>query len=270
LLTRPPPLSYFSQGLSTVESDHVNKRLNPAKFISYLESINLTASALNLDLTASSSTNSTPNVALAFSGGGYRAMISGGGGLTATDGRASEAVAAGTGRIGGIASYIAGLSGGSWLIGSYLANNNASIPYLASNLWNLSSNLVVPSDGFFGTYVSFSHLSSLRCLPDCDADDRYFCLLYSIGYFTDLVSEVKTKKDEGFATQITGSSCLLLPLNIQNRKLIGSCKTHPRQTTGVSLLEAIFSRLNTALVRTPISPSPTPARFLPRTCLSLS
>lgn len=129
-----PAVPFLIQGISSIESDHVKTRRQPSRFINYLQSINLTASDLNLNLTTDSSTESSPNIGLAFSGGGYRAMISGGGGLTATDGRSTESSYAGTAGIGDIVSYMAGLSGGSWMVGSYLANNNASIPYLAANV----------------------------------------------------------------------------------------------------------------------------------------
>lgn len=149
--------------MSSAESTHVNTRLNPDNFLTYLSGLNLTASDLNLVLNSSSPESDTPNVAMAFSGGGYRAMLSGGGGLYGTDFRnpvssfsssdldrektrgggarhlsppsfplllielynptkrrltslslglfdLQEAVAAGTAGIGGVASYMAGLS----------------------------------------------------------------------------------------------------------------------------------------------------------------
>ena len=107
---RPPPspLPCSNQNISSAESEHVQTRLNPDNFLSYLEGINLTASDLNLNLNSSSPTSSTPNVALAFSGGGYRAMISGGGQLWGTDARNDEAKTAGV-AVGGVASYFAGL-----------------------------------------------------------------------------------------------------------------------------------------------------------------
>lgn len=69
-------------------------------------------------------------------------------------------------------------SGGSWLTGSYYANQGRTIPDLAQNVWNLSSNLIIPDKGFLDT----------------------------TSYFTDLISEVKGKRDLGFATAIVGPS----------------------------------------------------------------
>ena len=59
-----------------------------------------------------------PNIALAFSGGGYRACLNGAGAVQAFDSREPIAKA---GKLGGLlqsSTYIAGLSGGGWLVGS--------------------------------------------------------------------------------------------------------------------------------------------------------
>lgn len=69
-----------------------------------------------------------PNIAIAFSGGGYRAMTNGGGALAAFDSRTPNST--NTGQLGGLlqsATYIAGLSGGGWLVGSIFVNNYTSV-----------------------------------------------------------------------------------------------------------------------------------------------
>ena len=58
---------------------------------------------------------------------------------------------------------------------TYLAFQNTSIPDLVENHWNLSSNLIIPDGGVV---------------------DR-------VAYFTDMLSEVKSKRDVGYETQIT-------------------------------------------------------------------
>lgn len=69
------------------------------------------------------------------------------------------------------------------MVGSYMANQNRTIPDLAQNVWNLSDNLVIPDvSGFLGTTQ----------------------------YFADLVSEVASKGAEGFATQIVSFSLPLI------------------------------------------------------------
>lgn len=65
-----------------------------------------------------------PNFGIAISGGGYRALMNGAGALAAFDDRTDTSTAAG--KLGGIlqaATYLSGLSGGSWLVGSIYIHN---------------------------------------------------------------------------------------------------------------------------------------------------
>ncbi|RKL42815.1 Lysophospholipase [Fusarium oxysporum] len=69
-----------------------------------------------------------PIIAIAASGGGYRALMNGAGFLSAADSRNNE-----SGPISGLlqsSTYLAGLSGGGWLVGSIFANNFSTIPDL--------------------------------------------------------------------------------------------------------------------------------------------
>lgn len=69
-----------------------------------------------------------PNIGLAFSGGGYRALLNGAGAFAAWDARSAESDA--EGNLGGLlqsSTYISGLSGGSWLVGSIYANNFTTV-----------------------------------------------------------------------------------------------------------------------------------------------
>ncbi|KAF2468526.1 uncharacterized protein BDR25DRAFT_290244 [Lindgomyces ingoldianus] len=89
-----------------------------------------------------------PNIAIAFSGGGYRAMTNGGGGLAAFDSRTPNST--NTGQIGGLlqsATYIAGLSGGGWLVGSVYSNNFTSVQSIVNqnnhgDLWQLGNSIL--------------------------------------------------------------------------------------------------------------------------------
>lgn len=87
------------------------------------------------------STN-TVRIGLAFSGGGFRAMLGGAGMLSALD--INTPGSKDQGGLGGLlqaSTYISGLSGGSWLVSSVAMNNWSSIPSLqASNaVWNFAS-----------------------------------------------------------------------------------------------------------------------------------
>lgn len=68
-----------------------------------------------------------PNVGIAASGGGFRAALVGAGVFDAFDGRNATAVSAGTGGILQTASYMTGLSGGSWFVSSMAVNNFPAI-----------------------------------------------------------------------------------------------------------------------------------------------
>jgi lysophospholipase len=96
----------------------------------------------------SSNVTALPNVALAFSGGGYRAMTNGAGVLAAFDSRTQGSTAAG--HIGGLlqsATYVAGLSGGAWLVGSIYTNNFTSVQRVIDQgndgaMWQLGNSIL--------------------------------------------------------------------------------------------------------------------------------
>jgi lysophospholipase len=71
--------------------------------------------------------NKLPNVGIAISGGGYRAMLNGGGAMAAFDSRTDGSTQ--KGHLGGLlqsATYVSALSGGGWLVGSMWVNNFSS------------------------------------------------------------------------------------------------------------------------------------------------
>ncbi|UZJ55172.1 hypothetical protein CBS101457_004492 [Exobasidium rhododendri] len=118
-----------------------------------------------------STLSNLPKVGIAVSGGGYRAMLHGSGYLMGLDSRNTTAQSRGTAGFLQLADYAAGLSGGSWAIGSLALNDWPTAQSLADNTWNLDNNLVLPSDG-------------------------------TISFYADLVSDVAGKRDEGFTTGI--------------------------------------------------------------------
>ena len=92
-------------------------------------------------------TSMLPNIAVAVSGGGYRACLNGGGAIQAFDSRENNSTAAG--HLGGLlqsATYLAGLSGGGWLVGSIFVNNFTTISGLlynnnASSVWEFQNSI---------------------------------------------------------------------------------------------------------------------------------
>lgn len=98
--------------------------------------------------------DSTPVLALASSGGGFRAMLTGGGVHQALDSREDN-----SSKLKGLYqsfSYESGLSGGAWLVGSIIGNNWPSITQIKQNIWyrTLPGTPLLPNQaGFAFSYV---------------------------------------------------------------------------------------------------------------------
>lgn len=136
-----------------------------------------------LDRVSSNSSN-VPNIGIAASGGGYRAMLNGAGVVKAFDSRTENSTA--TGHLGGLlqsATYFSGLSGGGWLLGSIFINNFTSISdlqtYEDGSVWQLENSILEGPD-----------TGSIQ-------------LLSSAGYWDDIHDDVEAKSDAGFPTSIT-------------------------------------------------------------------
>lgn len=137
------------------------------------------ASMIDFDVGAFMSSYS-PNIGIAFSGGGYRALLSGGGEFAAFDSRTPGSTA--VGHLGGLlqsATYVAGLSGGSWLLGSIVINNFTTIGRLqdAGNVWDFENNILAPE-------------GALQIVD-------------TTVYYGQLHDEVMDKKDAGFDVSLT-------------------------------------------------------------------
>lgn len=126
-----------------------------------------------------------PNTAVAFSGGGYRAMLNGAGFFATLDNRTSDSVFSGV--LQGM-NYIAGLSGGSWLVGASSIPGQANVGGFATvdemqaNVWDLTKNLFVPGS-------------------DLDV----------LEYLVDIRDQVRQKSDSKYKTSLTGNFHILIP-----------------------------------------------------------
>jgi len=137
-----------------------------------------------------SNTSELPNIAIAASGGGYRALLNGAGAVAAFDSRTAHNSTA-AGALGGLlqsSTYLAGLSGGSWLVGSLYANNFTSIQSIldqdtpadnSGSLWQFGNSI------FEGPASSGIQLFG------------------SVDYFSTIRDEVDGKNNAGYETTIT-------------------------------------------------------------------
>lgn len=136
---------------------------------------------------AAQNVSALPNIALTFSGGGWRAMLNGAGAMAAFDDRTRGSTDAGG--IGGLlqaSTYTVGLSGGNWLVGSLHVNNFTSVQAIldtnqdqSGSLWNFEKSIVEGPD-----------TSSIQ-------------LLSTANYYTQLYNSVNDKRDAGYNTSIT-------------------------------------------------------------------
>jgi lysophospholipase len=127
-----------------------------------------------------------PNIAIAASGGGYRAMLNAAGIVQAFDSRTENST--GPGQLGGLlqsTTYLAGLSGGSWLVGSLYTNNFSSVSDIlgyggdGSSLWQFENSI------FEGPKTG-----SIQILD-------------SVGYYVSIRDSVQDKANAGFDTTFT-------------------------------------------------------------------
>ncbi|KAF3066842.1 Lysophospholipase 1 [Trichoderma lentiforme] len=118
-----------------------------------------------------------PNIGLAVSGGGYRAMLNGAGAIAAWDSRSPGSND--TGALGGLlqsATYLSGLSGGGWLVGSIYTNNFTTIQDALNSdtIWQTQNNIL-------------------------KGPEQYSL----VGYYNEIFDDVDAKDDAGYDRSIT-------------------------------------------------------------------
>ncbi|KAF1997388.1 lysophospholipase [Amniculicola lignicola CBS 123094] len=182
------PSIRFASGLSQNETTWLEKRrpntVDPMREL--LVRLNITGfdAGAYID-NHKDNTSALPNVAIAFSGGGYRAMLNGAGGLAAFDSRTPNST--NTGQIGGLlqsSTYIAGLSGGGWLVGSIYSNNFTTVQAIidqpnGGSVWQLGQSIIEgPKTGGIQ-------------------------LLNTAEYYNNLHDSVNSKEDAGYDVTLT-------------------------------------------------------------------
>lgn len=130
-----------------------------------------------------------PNIAIAASGGGYRAMLNGAGVIEAFDSRTPNSTS--PGHLGGLlqsSTYVAGLSGGGWLVGTLYTNN-----------WTSIYDIISQDTGSDGSGSLWQLGNSIFEGPDQGGIQ----LFDSASYYDTLLDNVQDKEDEGFNTTLT-------------------------------------------------------------------
>lgn len=210
--------SFIREGnaLSKDEVSWINSRQQKTTdaLIEYLEKVGLTddldidqlkgTKSLNSTFTSNSSSidRNGINIAVAMSGGGYRAMLAGAGQMAALDNRTEDANELGLGGILQSSNYISALSGGSFLVGSLAMQDWPSIhevvmenPY---DVWNLTeTRQLVDTSGTWTVVfpILFNNLNwALSHLNNWVANKSK---KWGIKY------DLENKKDAGYPTSIT-------------------------------------------------------------------
>ncbi|KAI3394389.1 hypothetical protein diail_2856 [Diaporthe ilicicola] len=132
----------------------------------------------------SNNVSALPNIGIAMSGGGYRALMNGAGFIAAADNRTPGSTD--TGGIGGLlqaTTYVAGLSGAGWLVGSIYSNNFSTVVDLrdgssGSSVWDFENSI------FEGPKQGIKIVSTVT-------------------YWNDVREAVDNKSDAGFQTSVT-------------------------------------------------------------------
>ena len=168
----PPnrPALRSASTLSPNETAWLEKRRNNTvgSMRDFLGRVNITGfDAGNYITNHANNASALPNIGIAVSGGGYRAMLNGGGAIQAFDIREENSTAAG--HLGGLlqsATYFAGLSGGGWLTGSIFVNNFTTVTGLlndnGSSLWHLANSVLEgPATGGIQVFNTAQYYGSL-------------------------------------------------------------------------------------------------------------
>ncbi|KAI0895541.1 lysophospholipase catalytic domain-containing protein [Annulohypoxylon nitens] len=174
--------------LSQSEQDWLKNRRSKTvdPLVQFLRRANLTDYDYAGYVTSNSQNFSVvPNIGIAVSGGGYRALMNGAGFIAAADSRVAGSTD--SGGIGGLlqsSTYLAGLSGGGWLVGSIFANNFSTVVQLR--------------DGYDGSAL-WQFSNSIFQGPK----SRGISIVNTVEYWDEIMDQVDDKRDAGYDVSIT-------------------------------------------------------------------
>ncbi|KAH8598423.1 lysophospholipase-like protein [Bisporella sp. PMI_857] len=204
------PIIRAASGLSDNETAWLQLRRNKTvgPMISILTRANISGFDASEYITRiAGNSNILPNIGIAISGGGYRAMLNGAGFVAAADSRTENSTNAGG--IGGLlqsATYLSGLSGGAWLVGSLYANNFSTVTTLR--------------DGSPGSSVWDFENSILR-----GPESNGLSITNTADYYDVLQADVDSKANAGYETTVTDYWGRALSFQLVNASNGGSAYT---------------------------------------------
>lgn len=149
---------------------------------------------------ARNNVSALPNIGIAASGGGWRALLNGAGAVAAFDSRTPNST--NTGHIGGLlqsSTYLAGLSGGGWLVSSLYGNN-----------WTSIQDIIDTNPDQSGSFFNFDN----GILEGPDQGDIQ--VLSTAQYYSTIYDQVNGKSNAGFDTSITDYWGRALSFNLLN------------------------------------------------------
>ncbi|KAF4307385.1 diphthamide biosynthesis protein [Botryosphaeria dothidea] len=149
---------------------------------------------------ARNNVSALPNIGIAASGGGWRALLNGAGAVAAFDSRTPNST--NTGHIGGLlqsSTYLAGLSGGGWLVSSLYGNN-----------WTSIQDIIDTNSDQSGSFFNFDN--GILEGPDQGGIQ----VLSTAQYYSTIYDQVNGKSDAGFDTSITDYWGRALSFNLLN------------------------------------------------------
>lgn len=132
-----------ADGLSSEEQQWLSHRnpITKSRINEFLSSSNLTDFDVDDFM---DQVNDTIKLGIAFSGGGFRAMFNGAGQLLGLDDRFEDANTYGLGGILQSSTYLAGLSGGNWLVGSFVFSNFTPVNEILdkNKIWDVENSII--------------------------------------------------------------------------------------------------------------------------------
>ncbi|PVH13643.1 uncharacterized protein CXQ87_001754 [Candidozyma duobushaemuli] len=197
-----------SQNISEWEADWIEERnkITDNNLRYFLSESNMTD--FDADEFLSNTTDGRSiKIGVAFSGGGYRAMLAGAGEMAALDNRTRGANEKGLGGLLQASTYLTGLSGGNWLVGTIVVNNFTSVQDIIdeNELWNLKHSIVN-----MGGWNPIKIYNYYKDLGDTVGDKQ------DAGYETSLTDTWARALSHQFFTEDSGYGASLLWSDIQD------------------------------------------------------